>query len=776
MKKITIALLLFCNISLLSYAQRIKPYNEVITSEAITKKGFFKVHQLDNKLYFEIPTTLLNKDLLFVKFRGDYKQVKWVKEGHTIQLIIPPIKSQVGDIIPIKKILGPFAGSNYRASIMAGSFPILAEGNMGSSYVIDATNLFLNPPKGLPGHGKIIVSGVAHIDKILAVDNTIEVQTKKTITSEMGPRPVIDNFSMVLLPEPMKTRLWDFRMGFAKETATSDYEIGRAAIRRWRLEKKNPDQPLSDPITPITLYFDPAVPAKWKPYIKSGIEQWLPAFEAAGFKNAIEVKEPPIHDKNWSLNSTRYSYIRWYGSEKYRGKKRRGVASANKFIIDNRSGEIITGSIKYSSNVYRWLSDSYFVRCAPLDSRAHQYPFPDDLMGELIEYITAHEAGHIFGLIDGHYGEYAYPFEKMRDKSWLQNMGHTPSVMSYTRHNFVVQPKDSIPPQLLLQKMGPTDLYSIRWGYTPFKGIHTLDDELPYLDSIIKEQDTIPWYTFFTNETRYKGPQGTNEVVECDDPVKATKLGIQNLKRVLQLIPSVTKNERSTKLKKRLYTKTLDLWTKQMELVVSLVGGYTMKHQSTGQGVLECNPIPANQQKEAIAFLNKEVFQPPLWLAPQDLINSFSGFEHITFLNRSIDIITKRQKRVLKDLLNRLKYLQEIDFTTQNSYPMVVLFQDLSSGLFEELKAEDIKINPYRQEIQMAYIISLTKLFTRENSSPSASSKYKSSIYIRGIIYDALHALKNNIEDALKKVKAPATQTYLKLYLLEIDKAQIFNP
>lgn len=751
----------------------IKPYNEIITSKAITKKGFIKVHQLDDKLYFEIPEALLNKDLLFVKhnYYSDYKQVKWIKEGNNIHMIIPPVKSEVGNIIPSN-------GKNYKANLMAANFPILAEGSAGSTYVIDVTTLFLTPPKGLPGNGAVIVDGLAHIDKVLAIDNTIEVQTKKIITSEAGSQLVTVSFSMVLLPEPMMPRLWDLRMGFEKETGGNDIEVVRASITRWRLEKKYPDQPLSDPIKPITLYFSPSTPAKWKPYIKAGVEQWLPTFEAAGFKNAIVVKEPPMHDKNWSLNSTRYSYIRWIDNSDYRGKENAGTGSVSN-IIDERSGEFIKADILFG-NPCEAMADMYFVRCSPLDVRAQQYPFPDDLIGELIAFITAHEAGHFFGLKDGHYGEYAYPFEKMRDKTWLQGMGHTPSVMSYTRHNFIVQPEDSIPPQLLIQKVGPTDLYSIRWGYIPFEAASTPDEELPYLNTIAKEQDTISWYRYLPGNSMYIGPQGTNEVVESDDPIKATKLGMQNLKRVFQLIPLVTRNQRGNEVKKRLYKTSLDHWSNQMKSVVALIGGYTIQHKSTDQEGPEYVSVPANRQKEAVAFLNKEAFQPQLWLAPTDLIRSFDSGESNSLLNRSIYIITTRQLKILKDLFEglRLKNLQEIDFTTQNNYPMAALFQDLSAGLFEELKAKDIKIDPYRQGIQMAYIIYLNERIAMEGKKLTGSfvvfNKYKSSNYIRGTMYNTLHALKNNIENTIIKVKDPTTKAHLKLCLLEINKTSNF--
>ena len=316
-KAVLIVLLLFGTISTQTFAQNIKPYKEVITSESLTKKGFLQAHQLENKLYLEIPSAMLNKDMLFVKHdsRSEHKQIKWTKSNDKIHLIIPEIKSEAGNIIPVVK------GGAIK-KITPATFPILAMGPNHSSYVIDVTALFLSPPKELPGSGTAIFDGLASINKVVAVDNTLEVKTTKTITSNAGPVTVDADFSLLLLPEPMMPRLYDPRMGFFIETTpVPGSKPIRASIRRWRLEKKHKDQALSDPITPITLYFDPATPDKFKPYIKAGVEEWLPAFEAAGFKNAIQVKEPPTDDPDWSLTSMRYSYIHWTDKTNYRGKE-----------------------------------------------------------------------------------------------------------------------------------------------------------------------------------------------------------------------------------------------------------------------------------------------------------------------------------------------------------------------------------------------------------------------------------------------------------------------
>ena len=779
MRNLVTILLLSLTIS--SYAQKttssIKPYNHVITTEAITKKGFVSTHQLKNKLYLEIPSTMLNKEMLFVAhgtYGGskDSKQIKWIKKHHKIHVIIPEVESKVGNTIPL-------INDNLAIKkIIPATFPILAVGHKGSSYVIEVTDLFLKTPKELPDGGKAIIDDLTYINKVLAFDTTIEVKTTKTITSDKGPRSADADFSLFLLPEPMVPRLYDHRMGFAKEKHYRNINNkGRAAIQRWRLEKKDKDQKLSDPINPITLYFDPATPAKWKPYIKAGIEEWLPAFEAAGFKNAIVVKDTPVDDKNWSLNSMRYSYIIWRNNSKYRGHEGEGVVGSGTTVIDQRTGEILNAHINIGN--INFLVDLYFTRCSPLDPRAQQLPFPDDLMGELIQYITAHETGHIFGLIDGHYGEYTYPFEKMRDKKWLEEMGHTPSVMSYTRQNFIVQPEDKIPPSLLQQKVGPTDLYSIRWGYTPFKDAKTPDEERPYLEKIIREQEAVPWYTYSENYSEVLGPGDTKEVVESDNPVKATALGIKNLKRVIALIPHATRNEPGSELKRHLHHETMDLWGAQMKLVVSLVGGHTIQYKYGSQQGAVAVPIPANRQKEAVAFLNKEAFHPPLWMVPPKLIRSYlrdpKDRRFQIKVNSSLEIVSNRQLKILTLLFYNIRKLEETSLTTKNAYTVEAFFQDLNAGLWSELKCKDIKINPYRQILQIAYIQKLKVLIAFERSAESnrmykAFRKHTYSNYIRSVALNALKTLKDRVKKGMRNTDDKVTKAHLELCLSEINK------
>ena len=310
------------------------------------------------------------------------------------------------------------------------------------------------------------------------------------------------HYSMVKLPEkPMMPRLFDERVGYFTVRQT-DYGQDehrapeRRYITRWRLEKKDPNAALSEPVKPIVYYVDPATPTKWVPYIKTGIENWQPAFEAAGFKNAIIAKEAPSQeqDPDWSPEDARYSVIRWLPST---------IENASgPHVTDPRTGEILESDIQYYHNVMNLSRDWYFLQVGPLDPRAQKLPLPDDLMGTLVEYVVAHEVGHTLGFQHNMKASATYPAEKVRDKEWLKTMGHTPTLMDYSRFNYVAQPEDKIDParsdsrHRAIRQVG--DDVGLQ---ADSRRASTPDEEKKTLDEWARAQDKTPWLRFSTAGT-----------------------------------------------------------------------------------------------------------------------------------------------------------------------------------------------------------------------------------------------------------------------------------
>tara|TARA_R110002096_G_scaffold343845_5_gene536780 strand:+ start:1874 stop:4276 length:2403 start_codon:yes stop_codon:yes gene_type:complete len=747
------------NIAEIHGIEKLNSLNDLLVSS-----DFIKAHLLENKIFFQFNKTLLNKAMLFVRHGAGYKQVVWTKHGNNLLLQIPRIESLSGTIIPV----------NNDPSVMAntiGVFPIIKEKSDSKTFYIKVTDLFIkNAVAWQYGFKETIISNLSLINTVNYLQNEIIIKTDRVISKNNIKSTVSVDFSFLLLPKPMKPRLFDYRIGFVIEDELSAINYhpknAKACISRWRLEKKDKSKKISDPIKPIIFYFDPGMPEKWKPYVKAGILKWLPAYELAGFKNAIQVKDAPTGDKNWSINSVNHSIVRWVTKENIRGFEK-GSGSTVSNIVDFRSGEILKSDINIGSS-YEHLADDYFIRCSPLDKRAQQYPFPDDLMGELIGYLVAHEAGHAFGLKDANYGEYAYPFNKMRDKHWLKHMGHTPSIMNYARHNYIAQPEDNIPPSLLIQKVGPTDIYTITWGYKPFSNSYDPKDELPYLEKMIRQQDTVLWYRYNMGQREKTGPSYHDLVVDNNDPIKSTALGLKNLKRVMELLPRVTKTKKDDSVLERLYSKTLKLWFEEMSHVLTLVGGYTVYFKSGEQKGNTYTKIPKFIQKEALVFLMANAFNRSDWLANPKITDKF---QYTVFSDK----ITYYQLRLLSDLLDpaRLKRLQRMGYAPEYSGITKNTLSKLRIGLWKEVNEDAIVIKAYRQELQSFYITTLIKGISKPKNYTSANKNDKFYVYTdytRSLFMSELILLKKNITDHMSKVKDPVTHGHLSLCLKQINK------
>src|SRR4030095_13837519 len=395
------------------------------------------------------------------------------------------------------------------------------------------------------------------------------------------------------LPDkPSMPRVFDERVGYFTVRQT-DYGQDehrapeRRYITRWRLEKKDPSAALSEPVKPIVFYVDPATPAKWAPFIKRGIESWQPAFEEAGFRNAIVAKDAPSkeQDPDWSAEDARYSVIRWLPS-----------TTENAFgphISDPRTGEILEADIQFHHNVMNLARDWYFVQAGPLDPRASKLPLPDDLMGKLIEYDAAHEVGHSLGFQHNMKASSTYPAEKVRDREWVKKMGHTPTLMDYSRFNYVAQPEDKFEPADLIPRIGPYDRGATMWGYKPIPGAKDADDEKKTLDEWARAQDATPWLRFSTVDSAGSDPGELTEAVGDADAVRSTTMGLKNLERVSNMLLTATHKpgERYDDLEE-VYGRLLGQWVLEMNHVAAVVGGVSSQQKVANQDGLRFVPLP----------------------------------------------------------------------------------------------------------------------------------------------------------------------------------------
>jgi hypothetical protein len=789
---------------------KLRPYATVIPATARTRRGLFTTHQIGDKLYFEIPARELNKDMLLVGslarsgasrpeslfgYGGDLFAIttlRWERVGERILVRSTSFKADADSTLPI-----------YQAVLAASSHPILAAFDIeaygpDSAAVIEVTSLYTTATPGFgttsqPEIGSALRGTIdakrSFIERVAAFPDNIEIEGTQTIVnSPAGPaddgrsriraqhpvESVVAHWSMIRLPEqPMQKRWADDRVGFAAMSAihfgaTAHTAIERQHIVRWRLEKKDPTAPLSEPVKPIVYYIDPATPEVWKQWVKRGVEAWQPAFEAAGFKNAIVAKDPPTDDPDWSLEDIRNTVVRWLPStvENATGGGAR----------DPRTGEIINGTVRMYHNVLKLQRDWYFSQVAPLDPRAQRMPLPDSLMGRLLAAVVSHEVGHTLGLAHNQKGSSLYPADSVRSRTWVARMGHSPSIMDYSRYNYVAQPEDSIALDDLIPRIGPYDEFAIRWGYAPIPGARTPDDERPVLDAWARVQDTIPWY-------RYSSEAGDDYAVHTEavgdaDPVKSTGYGVKNIQRVIQLIPdaAIIPGEDNTTLRE-LYDATLKQWSYEMRHVASLVGGAEVQVKSGSQPGPVYTPISRARQAEAVQFLGTHAFRTPTYLI-EPRINR--RLEHAGAVTR----IGNAQREVLAALLDdeRMQRLLECEALAEPGEPAYTvreLLADIRQGIWTELTGPRVEVDLYRRNLQRAHLDLLVKLLAPPVADAQARARPRwrpgppaplGPTDVRPIVRGELEELKRAIATALSRTRDSMTRLHLRDVQLELER------
>ncbi|MBE9598627.1 zinc-dependent metalloprotease [Pedobacter sp. MC2016-24] len=799
--------ILFCAISLSGYAQdktnkkidstqvkAVVSYEKLIPKTALSKEGMFDVKSTDNKWYFEIPDSLLNRYILAVtryvampqgagSFGGEKanEQTVYFEKGNGNKIFLRAVVYRQDVKDEQQQISRAVASSQVNPIVAA--FDIKSKNPATGNSVIDVTDLLRKESNVLSisqqEKTEKKLGGLADdrsfIESVHTYPMNIEIRTTKTYATSgvatitagalTGSVTVQLNTSLVLLPKvPMRKRLSDERVGYFANKYTLFDENKQVAqplffIQRYRLEPKDKDLAkykkgeLVEPKKQIVYYIDPATPKKWRKYLIAGVNDWQKAFEQAGFKNAIVAKEWPEADTTMSLEDARYSVIRYYASETPNAYGPR--------ISDPRSGEIIESHVGWFHNVMKLVHNWYMIQAGALDPRARKMEFDDELMGELIRFVSSHEIGHTLGLRHNMGASSQTPVEKLRDKKWVEANGHTVSIMDYARFNYVAQPEDHIGPAGIYPRIGMYDKWAIQWGYKYLFGAKDEFEEQAVLNKMTIDSLTKNPRLWFGGEGKDEDPRSQTEDLG-DDAIVASEYGIKNLQRVVPNLISWTyqPGDLYDNLK-TMHKAVVSQYSKYLYHVMKNIGNRYITQRSTDEKGFVYTEVPKAKVKSVIGYLDRQVFEAPLWMYPKEI----AALIDIKPVNEIMD----QQNQMLNMLLSSglVFNLEQRALSSADPYPVAEYLNDLEKAVWKNLSADPVR-SSYRRSMQRGYVEKLNNLINPKDMADGKmmSNAQRSDVRIAAI----LHAKHLRTTIATMSVNGDLNLEHQADMLSEIDK------
>ena len=733
-------LILYLSINISGYGQKASIDNPLKTIDSITldmkvSKGLITTYQnKKNELYFEISESLLGRELLvvtrFAQIPANYSGylnagsktaehvVEFIKQGQKILLKEVSYSNIADDDDPIS------------ISVSENNFkPILAAFEIKNSddnrHLIDVTNYFMADSPGFniirsKDKENYKIGGVdkkrSFIDSAKSFPENTEILHTLTFSANKAPRnnqtksfSFQINHSIIALPDDlMQIRFEDERVGWFT-TEKINYSSGElksdnfSIIRRWRLEPSDLDAykkgELVKPVKPIVYYLDPATPLKWRKYFKMGIEDWNSTFEKAGFKNAIIAKDAPTkeEDPNFSAEDIRYSTVRYVAST-----TRNAVGPS---VSDPRTGEILESDIIWYHNHLRSYRNRYLIETGAANPKARSLNTPEEEIGEMMRRVISHEIGHALGLPHNMKASSAYAVDSLRSGNFTQKFGIATSIMDYARYNYVAQPGDKN--IRFVRQLGPYDDYSIEWGYRYFG--ESPEKEKEILREIVDSKSLDPIYMFggYGND-----PNSQTENIG-NDPVKASMYGIKNLKIVAEnLMKWTLKPTENYNDLNEIYGELMSVYRRYVYHVHNMIGGiYNTPHNLNQKGVITYLNVDISNQKEALNFLETNLWKTQKWLMNKEVVSQIKG-------EGVLNSIQELQISALNKFLNEKKLNRML--SAQKSLKGKALSVDqLLDNLFEVLVKKLSQPDLFEQRLQLHFVERINILMNEKELNPT---------------------------------------------------------
>lgn len=694
---------------------------------SISRRGMMDVTKVNADWFMEVPDSLLGKDILAItrytstpsntgRFGGEMcnEQVVYFQKGVDGNLLLR--SRMTVNVADTTQMINKAVVISNENPIIA-SFKIESSANKRSKIKM---NQFLNDDNALGIHQSLKKSfeltapqmALSYIEDIKTFPTNTEIRLVKTYNSSSKRLPGAVatgkltfglNISFVLLPEEqMMPRYYDPRVGYFTESfnAFDDQQQrveSKTLISRYRLEPKDSADmekmrrgELVEPKKPIVYYIDPATPKQWRKYLIAGVNDWQKAFEKAGFKNAIRGEEWPENDSTMSMEDARFCVIRYLASP--------FPNAYGPHVSDPRTGEILESHVCWYHNVMSLVHDWYMIQASSIDEAARKMRYDEELMGNLIRFVSSHEVGHSLGLRHNFGSSSTVPVDSLRNKAWVETHGHTPSIMDYARFNYVAQPEDGIAREGIFPRIGDYDEWAIKWGYKPMLDAQDADEDHKALEPMVLEAEKNPRLWWGDGEgLRLIDPRRQTEDLG-DDAVKASTYGVRNLKREMAYLEKWTADE------KDIYGNNLEEMYAQFQQqlnryaghVARYIGGTYQNYRTRVQGGTVFQPTPLEKQKASLKWLEENVINEPVWM------RQYSYCKSLTADTRDLTLNVARSTAYA--LVSRIGANNEL-------YPAEKYIDDLVRISFSET-VTGASVSKYRETLQLQMVNYLIGDFT----------------------------------------------------------------
>lgn len=669
-----------------------------------TARGkFVTLHKIDGNVYLELPTKYLGKELMMgAKITSttdpDYLAVgsmnsapivfRFEKQDSVIVMKAPNSIVYRRDASPeLQKALE----LNYRDQSVESFTPEAYKADSSAvvlkinSLVTESSPFFEIVPSQ-QGPFKITSSrnsNLTFVKGLKSFDSNASVRVEMNFSvnaSLMGvltvakDMPLTAEVTYTILPVEASNaipRFADARVGYqtTRKVSFPDYLDQSEPVylaHRWQLVPKDKKAyakgQLTEPEKKIVFYLDSAFPASWQRPIREGVLRWNKAFEAAGFRNAIEVRDFPKNDKQFDPDNLEYSCIR------YIPNSQETIAASN--WTDPRTGEIFSGNLMIYNNVEALLHKQRFIGTAAVDPQVRSSRLPQALFEESLSQLVTQEMGSVLGLLHNYAASASYTTDQLRSAKFTKESGLTPSILDGVTYNYLAQPSDK-GVRLINDQLGVYDLFAIDWGYRYFDLKGDPAAEAKELLSRVDKRAREP-YLRYAPEQRYAVDPTVRSEDLGNDPIKTAELTMKNLAFIQSNLSKWITNDPDSRKKKSLYLAVVQGYYLQLKNAMSLVGGVVCQESRLSTSLPRYQVVPKAKQREAFQWLLRQAkdFQ-----GKADRNFERKGFIDVSYYDQLLEFLVKD----IYDLRSRIIIASQVDSKT---YSLGEYFDDLYQATF----------------------------------------------------------------------------------------------